>query len=132
MDAIPNLKGAPMNYQNLELNQVPYIACLPGDGILERESDALDLVAICGEHLAPRLLLQEENLHPDFFDLKTGLAGAAMLKWGNYQVKVAMVLSPERATAGRFGEMALEANRSNRLFHVFTDPQSAAEWLVNS
>ena len=91
-----------MNYQNLELNHTPYIACLPGDGILASEADALDLVAICGEHLAPRLLLHEENLHPDFFDLKTGLAGAAMLKWSNYQVKVAMVLSPERATSGRF------------------------------
>jgi hypothetical protein len=119
-----------MNYQLSELNQTQYIACLPGDGILASETDALDLVAICGEHRAPRLLLHEENVSPTFFDLKTGLAGAAMLKWGNYQVKVALVVSPERATTGRFGEMALEANRANRLFHVFTDPQSAAEWLV--
>jgi PadR family transcriptional regulator, regulatory protein AphA len=119
-----------MNYQLKGLNQIPYIEILPGDGCLERESDALDLVAICGEHRAPRLLLHEENLHDDFFDLKTGLAGAAMLKWGNYQVKVALVLTPERASSGRFGEMVLEANRSNRLLHVFSEGAEAVEWLV--
>jgi hypothetical protein len=119
-----------MNYQLKELNQIPYIACLPGDGCLERESDALDLVALCGEHGAERLLLPEEVLSPAFFGLKTGLAGAALLKWSNYQVKVALVLSPERASSGRFGEMVLEANRSNRMLHVFAEAADAVEWLV--
>jgi hypothetical protein len=39
-----------MNDQVVENKGVSYIECLPGDGRIEQEQDALDLVGICGEH----------------------------------------------------------------------------------
>jgi PadR family transcriptional regulator, regulatory protein AphA len=119
-----------MNYQLVEHAQNNYIACLVDGGKIENENDALDLVGICGEHQAHRLLLHGENLTDDFYNLRTGLAGAVLQKFVNYYIKTAIILPLERANQGRFGEMVLEANRSNRGFHVFQEEDKAVEWLV--
>jgi hypothetical protein len=119
-----------MNYRYVEHPQNPYIECLPGDGLLASERDALELVAACGEYQASRLMLHAVNLPDDFYHLRTGLAGAVLQKFANYLLKVAAVLTPELVNQGRFKEMVLEANRGNRGFHVFYDREQAEEWLV--
>ncbi|MFZ3079641.1 MAG: DUF4180 domain-containing protein [Bellilinea sp.] len=85
---------------------------------IANERDALDLAALCGEHLTERLLLDGDCLHPDFFDLKTGLAGAVLLKLSNYYIRTAVVLLPERVGSGRFAEFVHETNTGNQ-FRVF-------------
>jgi hypothetical protein len=119
-----------MTYHLIQHPTNPYLETLPGDGQIAGEQDALDLIGACGEYGIPRLMLHAENLPEDFYDLCSGLAGALLLKFSNYRIKVAAVLPPERANQGRFGEMALEANRSNRGFHIFPDRPSAEAWLV--
>jgi uncharacterized protein DUF4180 len=116
-------------YRIIQKDNASIVECLPA-AMIAGEQDALDWVAVCGEHEAPRLLIHAGNLSEDFFDLKTGLAGATLLKFTNYRVRVALVLPPERVTQGRFGEMAREANRRNSEFHVFTGREQALEWLA--
>ncbi len=119
-----------MNYHVVEHTQNRYIECLPDGGQIASERDALDLIAACGENQTNRLLLYAGNLADDFYHLKTGLAGTVLQKFTNYWVKVAAVLTPELVNQGRFREMVLEANRSNRDFHVFYDREKAEAWLV--
>ena len=121
-----------MNYRLVEHILNGYIECLPGGGRIESESDALDLVAACGENQVQRLLLHAENLADDFYHLRTGLAGTVLLKFVTYSIKVAAVLTPEQVNQGRFREMVLEANRSNRHFHVFYEREKAEEWLIRA
>ena len=120
-----------MNIQVVENPTNRYVECLVDDERIENEQDALDLVAQCGEHQVYRLLLHGESLSDDFYHLKTGLAGAVLLKFSNYSLKVATVLTHEKVGQGYFSEMVLEANRSNRDFHVFYDKEKAEEWLVS-
>ncbi len=119
-----------MNHRLVENAQNSYIECLAGNGRIESENDAVDLVAACGEHMVPRLLITSEALTDNFYDLRTGLAGAVLQKFVTYSIKVAAVLAPDLASQGRFGEMVLEANRSNRHFHVFSRREEAEAWLV--
>lgn len=119
-----------MNYQLNKVNNVEYVEILPDGGVVASEREALDLVSACGENLTPRLMLHAENLSPEFFDLKTRLAGEVLLKLSNYRIKLAAVLTPELVGDGRFAEMAMEANRRNREFHVFYDRAEAEAWLV--
>ncbi|RPH75218.1 DUF4180 domain-containing protein [bacterium] len=119
-----------MRFRVVNLTGNKYIECLPDGGLIESERDALDLVAICGENQIHRLMIHASNLADDFYHLSTGLAGTVLLKFSNYSVKVAAILPPEQATQGYFKDMVLEANRRNRLFHVFYDPKKAGEWLV--
>ncbi|MRR30750.1 DUF4180 domain-containing protein [bacterium] len=94
------------------------------------ERDALDLVGLCGEHQVQNVVIAGECLDDAFFDLKTGLAGAALLKWSNYLLRVAVILPPERIGTGRFAEFVMETNRGNQ-FRVFSDKESAVKWLVH-
>jgi hypothetical protein len=117
-----------MEYRAVTKDDVTYILT-EGSAKLQTEQDALDLVAACGENDTQRLLLLQQNLSDDFFRLRTGLAGTVLQKFANYFVSAAAVVSPEKASLGKFGEMVTETNRG-RQFRVFTSMQEAEEWLL--
>ena len=118
-----------MKYQILKKQGIAYLDCFPFEGLLSSENDALDLVAACAENETERLMLHAGNLPDDFYNLRTGLAGAVLLKFTNYHIRVAAVIAPELSSQGRFGEMVLETNRGDQ-FRVFPDRESAERWLV--
>lgn len=119
-----------MEYQLVNINSQTYVECLPNQDQLASEANALDLVAACGECGTNRLMLHASNLPEDFYQLNTGLAGEVLLKFSNYRLRVAAVLTPELVNQGRFREMALETNRGNQ-FRIFYDRQSAQDWLIS-
>lgn len=117
-----------MDYQTVEQDGKVYVELIAG-AFLKSEQDAVEIVGACGEAGTDLLLLREGNLSSDFFDLRTGLAGAALLKWSNYRIRAAAVVSPERIGDERFYEFVLETNRG-RQFYVANDRESAIKWLV--
>ena len=121
--------GIGMNCRIIETKGVKYVEGPHEGRLISSENDALDLVAWCGENDTNRLLLYAANLHEDFFNLKTGLAGAVLQKFINYGIKAAAVIPPELSNQGRFREMALEANRGQH-FRVFSEASKAEAWLI--
>jgi hypothetical protein len=107
-----------------------YIEISDRDFILESEQDALDLAVLCVETGSSWLLLNRTNLSGVFFDLSSGLAGAALQKFSNYRINFAAIIPQERI-AGRFGEMVLESNRGKQ-FRFFTEKAEAEKWLTES
>lgn len=99
------------------------------DGGLATERDALDLVAACWENGTRRVLFNAEALADDFFQLKSGLAGAVLLKLSNYQIRAA-VIPAEKIGQGRFYEMVLETNRGAD-FHAYPTRAEAEKWLIS-
>ena len=121
-----------MNTQEVTHNGVTILEVLPGeDGTrLSKEQDALDLIGELAGYEANRLLIHYGALSEDFFNLRTGLAGALMLKWSMYRIATAAVIPTEIASEGRFGEMVLETNRrKSREFRVFATREEALDWL---
>ena len=118
-----------MNYQVGQRGSIQWVELLPHQALITSENDALDWVGVCGELRALRLLVHESNLPEAFFDLRSGLAGGVLLKFSNYRMRVAAVVSAERANQGRFGEMVQETNRGSQ-FRVFQDATAAREWLA--
>ncbi|MGB9673152.1 MAG: DUF4180 domain-containing protein [Anaerolineales bacterium] len=118
-----------MSYTIIQKNDKNYLECQPGMMLIESEQDALDLVALCGENETQWLMLHSENLSPDFFDLKSGLAGKILLKFAVYQIKAVLIATPGLVGDGRFAEMAMESNRFNQ-FGVFYGKAEAEQWLL--
>ncbi|HWP98808.1 MAG TPA: DUF4180 domain-containing protein [Syntrophomonadaceae bacterium] len=118
-----------MDYRVKETGNKRYIECIEGNECLKNEQDALELVVICHQNDAGLLILHEENIAQDFFELKTGVAGNILQKFINYSIKVAAVLEPERVKEGRFREMVIEANQGSH-FRVFHNYMEAEEWLI--
>ncbi len=96
-------------------------------GVLRTERDIVDLIGLCGEQNADRLLVRTDNLPDEFFDLKSGLAGTMLQKFMTYHLTAAFVVPPTKLQ-GRFKELANESAR-NPHFHIFAEENEALNWL---
>lgn len=110
-------------------NGVQYIDLTGSDFSIQREGELNDLLGMCYTHNCNILLLDVDNLSDDFFNLRTGLAGAAMQKFANYQVKVAVLLPVNAHHNERFKELMYEMNQSNQI-RFYSDRDEAENWLV--
>lgn len=70
------------------------------------------------------IIINERSLHPDFFDLKTRLAGEVLQKFSNYRVKLAIVGDFAKYDSKSLQDFILESNKSNTVF--FTDSMELA------
>jgi len=76
------------------------------------------------------LVLTENDLAQEFFDLRSGLAGELFQKFTNYRLRVAIVL-PDPGTYGkRFSELAYEHKSHNMIRFVGTTDEAKA-WLLD-
>jgi PadR family transcriptional regulator AphA len=106
-----------------------YVCCAAESGIIAQDQDVLDLLACCGDIDSNRVLIDERHLHSDFFDLKTGLAGAVLQKFANYYVKAAIVVNLAGIKSQRFQELVYECNKGDQV-RFFDDVVQAEEWLI--
>lgn len=106
-----------------------YVRCAAQSGPVSTEQDLLDLLTYCYEIESNRVLLDDAHLPPDFFSLKTGLAGAIFQKFSNYQVKAAIVTNLAAIQSERFKQLISECNKGNWI-HFFSDIAKAEEWLT--
>jgi hypothetical protein len=124
-----NEKGEKMIGRIIETPAGAYVSCALQDGAISNEQDFLDLLTCCGDIERNLILLGQEHLHPDFFDLSTGLAGAILGKCAIYHVKTAIVINLDGIQSERFHEMAGESNKGNQV-RFFEDLNPAEEWLL--
>ena len=111
------------------LNGIDFIDLTERDSIINRDDDLNDILSLCYHHNSNYILLDDKNLSDAFFNLRSGLAGAALQKSANYQVKVALVLPPEANPSQRFKELIYEMNQSNH-FRFFKHRDNAELWLT--
>jgi hypothetical protein len=61
------------------------------DFIISRSQEILDLIGDLASSDCSRMIIYERNFHPDFFNLKTGLAGDILQKFSNYRIRLAII-----------------------------------------
>jgi len=105
-----------------------FIEAVGDKTLIEDEKDVVDLIGVCAEFHADRIMLHGEILSNRFFDLKSGQAGMILQKLVNYQIKTAAVLSRDQIL-GKFGEFVVETNRGHH-FRVFFERRQAESWLL--
>ena len=75
------------------------------------------------------LILTESDLAPEFFDLRSGLAGELFQKFINYNVRVALIVPNPKAYGERFAELAYEHSTHNMIRFVDSEDE-ATVWLA--
>lgn len=98
---------------------------------LSSVNEATDLISTCAEQDTDRLLLDTPVLPESFFELRTCFAGEFLQKLQNYQLRTAVVISPDRSYGERFNEWLLEAKRG-RFSRLFISREAALEWLAST
>ena len=118
----------PMDYQILVSQGKRYIYLRSSGSLIEREQDALDIIALCAEHDTNAVVLDGDSLSDDFVKLRTGLASAVLQKFGNYNIRAAVALNGVQAFPARFMEMVCEQSTGSK-FRIFTNLKDAVNWL---
>ena len=78
--------------------------------LIKETQDALDLMADSGYQGSSRMILHEKNIIPDFFDLKTGIAGEILQKFSTYKVKLTIVGDFSKYTSKSLKDLIYESN----------------------
>src|SRR5262245_62106033 len=76
------------------------------------------------------LILTEDDLAREFFDLRSGLAGELFQKFTNYKLRVAFVLPEPEAYGERISELAYE-HKSHNMIRFVRSKDEAEAWLCD-
>ncbi len=93
------------------------IAELVSDDVeINEVQDALDLLGNADYNDAKHILAHEHNFCPEFFDLKTKLAGEILQKFANYHMKLAIVGEFNKYESKSLQAFIIECNRGSHIF----------------
>jgi hypothetical protein len=113
-----------MNIRIAEVNGTT-CATIESDTIeIKNTQDALDMLANCSYQGADRIIIRKENISPDFFDLKTGLAGDILQKFSNYRKYLAIVGDCSNYTSKSLRDFIYESNATGRILFVSTTDEA--------
>lgn len=102
-----------------QINSHKAIEIVSDEVIINTEQDALDLMAnIDYQYDSKRIILKENNLNTDFFDLKSGLAGAILQKFSNYRVQLAIIGEFSKYHSKSLQDFIYESNKQKRILFV--------------
>ncbi|GAB3519312.1 DUF4180 domain-containing protein [Emticicia fontis] len=119
-----------MNIEITNHNGVFIAELIANDEIVVKEvQDALDIMANAAYAGATTLIFHEKNITPDFFDLKTGIAGDILQKFSNYQMPLAIVGDFSRYTSKSLRDFIYESNKGGKVNFV-ASTEEAKEKLV--
>jgi DNA-binding PadR family transcriptional regulator len=124
----PKEDSADMKYRITDNGKVRYLELISVTKPLDREQDMLDLVSLCGENEISQLLIHGSCLSEDFYNLKTGIAGAVLQKLVNYYIKAAVVIPDRPGLSKRFMELISEANQGSQ-YCFLSSVGEAEDWF---
>lgn len=107
-------RGVPLSYSVGPMTS--YIVPETGP-LLASEADALDTIGEALRRQADLVVIPVGRLSPDFFRLASGLAGAMLQKFTNYQLRVAIVgdISAYTAKSAPLRDFVGESNRRGQV-----------------
>lgn len=88
------------------------------DLLIKEIQDGLDLLVNIYYQDIDRIIIYEKNIVPDFFDLKTGMAGEILQKFSNYRVKLAIVGEFSKYSGKSIQDFIFESNKIGRVNFV--------------
>lgn len=86
--------------------------------IITSEQDGLDLLGDLYYQGFDKVILHEKNIIPEFFDLKTGIAGEVLQKFSNYRMSLVIVGNFEKYQSKSLKQFILESNRTQSINFV--------------
>jgi hypothetical protein len=86
--------------------------------LINNVSDAVDLLGNASYNDAAIVALKKENLHPGFFELRTGLAGEILQKFSNYRMQLAILGDFSMYKSKALRDFIYESNKAGRILFL--------------
>ena len=87
---------------------------------IDNDRAAMDLIGDASSNSAELVVIPVERFSPDFFQLRTRLAGDLMQKFVNYRLRLAIIgdLSKALAESQALQALVRESNRGNQIWFL--------------
>ncbi|WP_160137390.1 DUF4180 domain-containing protein [Chryseobacterium sp. c4a] len=92
--------------------------------IIQSAEDGLDLMGNIYYQGFDKVVLYEKNITPDFFDLKTKIAGEILQKFSNYRIGLAIVGDFSKYESKSMKDFIFESNKTKHVNFVETLEQA--------
>ncbi len=118
-----------MNIHIQQINDTPVAFILSGDVVINNVEDAVDLLGNASYKGAYKIMLNDSQITPQFFDLSTGVAGEVLQKFSNYNVQLAIVGDFSKYSSKSLADFIRESNKGGKIVFV-SSPEEAFERLT--
>ena len=83
--------------------------------VINQIEDGLDLIGNTRYQGAHAVILHEQNINPEFFDLSTGMAGEILQKFSTYQLRLFIVGHFEKYPGKSLRDFIRESNKGRQV-----------------
>jgi len=96
------------------------VEVLSDELMIRNTSDALDVMGSVYYDGYDKMIVHQKNLAPEFFDLKTGIAGDILQKFSTYRVRLVIVGDFDNAEKKSLRDFIYESNQGRQINFVST------------
>lgn len=107
----------PSNYKTL-------LEIISDDIVLSKTQDILDLIGEAYAYESKTFIIYEKNIAPQFFDLKTKIAGDILQKVSNYDYQLLIIWDFDEYKSQSLKDFIYESNKWKKV-HFFNSLQEA-------
>ena len=107
-----------MELKILDINNQTIAEVVSDKVVMKSTQDALDIMANASYQGAQNVMMTEAQFNPDFFDLRTRLAGDILQKYANYGIKLAIIGDFTQFESQSLKAFIVECNRGKAIFFV--------------
>ena len=93
---------------------------ISNDIVLQTVEDALDLIGNMSYQGFDKLIIHEENMISDFFELKNKIAGNILQKFSQYSMPLAIIGDFEKYESKSLNDFIFESNKGKQINFVTT------------
>jgi len=107
-----------MKVETHEINDTKIAEVISEVNIINNVEDGLDLLGDLYYQGFDKIVIYEKDITPDFFDLKSGIAGEILQKFSNYRVRLAIVGDFSKYTSKSLRDFIYESNKGKQISFV--------------
>ncbi|HAD79796.1 DUF4180 domain-containing protein [Empedobacter falsenii] len=120
-----------MTINIIKLNDENIVEITRNGIFLTNTEDAMQLMMDCKyEHQAYKAIFYQENITPDFFELKTKLADEMLQKFTQYGFEIAIVGDFRVYESKSLNDFIFESNKAGKFIFVATKDEALSRWNI--
>lgn len=109
-----------MKIKTHEVNDARIAEITSGPLLIKTPEDGLDLLGNIYYQGFDKMIIHEQSITPDFFDLKNGIAGEILQKFSNYRMPLAIVGDFIQCESKSIKDFIRESNQHKQVIFVHT------------
>ena len=118
-----------MKIKDHYINNTKVAEIIADSVVIQNIEEALDLIGNIGYQGYHQMIIHEKNIVPDFFDLKTKIAGEILQKFIQYQMPLIIVGNFSKYDSKSLNDFIFESNKGKNI--NFVSSQSEALKLLD-